>query len=386
MTYPIIRVRLYSDIEVIQKVTEYPNDLYIRANMDGGIYRMNDDDKSPVLVAPTSGNITFSMKVYIENKNTPTSTVDQYVNGLKKDDSLNNNVKVPIELYCYNETLIHMMRQRVSSIYKNISLSSVIDDMIYKCGISNYEIDQIHNQNKYDSILIPNLNIVQALAFFDSQYGLYHKGAQLYCELDNLRLVNSDVENGATPIPIYVESAKNNTDMGGMRKLSSSTKKTYQQYQMSTMAGNISVISETDIEKVLNTPNLAAVNANTLDVSIQELKNLYATTTQKQNSSTNDILTKNIESPDIIHKTSNSYIAESYVARLDENITKIDVSGVGFDINRIKVDTRYNLMFASPMRGVNINCYYRATYACHVFTNLDSDLFIAQTTMNLCSN
>ena len=37
MTYPIIRVRLYSDISLIENLTEYPDDIHIRCNLDGGI-------------------------------------------------------------------------------------------------------------------------------------------------------------------------------------------------------------------------------------------------------------------------------------------------------------------------------------------------------------
>ena len=95
---------------------------------------------------------------------------------------------------------------------------------------------------------------------------------------------------------------------------------------------------------------------------------------------------KNIEVPDILHKSKNEYVASSYVARLNESITEVDLSGTGFDISRMNVNSRFNLVFATPIRGLDINRIYRASYACHVLTNLDSDLFAAQTTMNLRTN
>ena len=73
-------------------------------------------------------------------------------------------------------------------------------------------------------------------------------------------------------------------------------------------------------------------------------------------------------------------------ARISERITRVDVSGVGFHIGKLKINSRYNLIFESPIRGMSINQFYRATTVSHVISNLSSDLFVAQTTMNLCSN
>jgi hypothetical protein len=147
-------------------------------------------------------------------------------------------------------------------------------------------------------------------------------------------------------------------------------------YQLTTMAGNVSVKTETDIERVMNGPELAAINLSTMKVTIEELKDLFV--------NSNDI--RRIETPNILFNSASDYVAASYVARLNENITEVDLSGSGFDISRMSVNTRYNLVFASPIRGIDIGRLYRASYVCHVLTNLDSDLFSAQTTMNLRTN
>lgn len=371
MTFPIIRLRLYSDISIIQKICDYPDDIQVRGCLDAGIYRMSSDNKSPIIVS-YANPINFQSKGYIENKNIPSSSFDQFQLGIKKTDDLNSNVKVPIEIYCYNDELVHLMKQKAPSIYKNISITSIIEDMFYRNGVFNYQIDPLDNQNKYDQVLIPNLNITQALGFFDKSYGLYRKGAQLYGDIDKVYLCDTDVSNNTIPIPIYVESAKNNSDMSGMKKIGKA-------FHMVTMAGNVSVKTETDIERVLHGPELAAINLSTMNADITELSNLYAATKDYA-------LLKKITVPDILHKSVNEYVATSYVARLDENITEIDISGSGFDVARIKPNTRYNLMFYSPIRGANLNKKYRASYVCHVISNLDSDLFISQTTMNLRTN
>lgn len=371
MTYPIIRMRLYSDISIIQSICENPNDIEVRGTLQGMIYRMNDEKRSPI---PVSGveEISFKLKGYIENKNIPTSKFDQYEFGIKKTTDMNKNMKVPIEVYCYNDRLIHLMKQKAPSIYKNMSITSIISDILSRNSIYNYEIDPLTNQTKYDQVLIPNLNILQALGFFDKNYGMYRKGAQVYGDLDKIYICSTDVVNRTIPLPIYVESAKNNSDMSGMKYLN-------KKYQMVTMAGNVSVNTETDIERVLNGKYLADINLTSMEANTEELKDLYATTAGYAK-------LKNIELPDILHKSKNEYVASSYVARLNENITKVDVSGVGFDIGKIRVNSRYNLVFATPIRGLNVNKIYRASYVCHVLSNLDSNLFMAQTTMTLRTN
>lgn len=371
MTYPIIRIRLYSDISTIQTICDKPDDIEVRGCLQAMIYRMNDEKKSPVPVS-YANEISFNLKGYIENKNIPTSKFDQYEFGIKKTSDLNTNVKVPIEIYCYDDNLVHLMKQKAQSIYKNMSISSIIEDIFRRGFIYNFDIDPLTNQNKYDQVLIPNLNILETLGFIDKNYGMYRKGGMVYADLDKVHVCNSDVVNGTTPIPIYVENSKTNSDMSGMKEIN-------KKYQMVTMAGNVSVKTETDIERVLNSKHLADINLLTTEAHVEELTELY-------NSTSEYAKLKDIDTPNILHKSKNDYVASSYVARLNENITEVDVSGVGFDISRMNVMSRYNLVFATPIRGLNINKIYRPSYVCHVISNLDSDLFIAQTTMNLRTN
>ena len=195
--------------------------------------------------------------------------------------------------------------------------------------------------------------------------------------------------NGTKALPIYVDSYKSGSDMGGMVKYGDV-------YQMSTKAINVSVISETDIEKVLNAENITSVNVNTLDVESVAMVKLFPDTetdSAERITSTTDInkyikilRDKKITTIDILHKSMNTHLAEMFNARISERITRVDVSGVGFDIGKLKINSRYNLIFESPIRGMSINQFYRATTVSHVISNLSSDLFVAQTTMNLCSN
>jgi len=380
MTYPIIRVRLYSDLSILEKLTTYSDSIMISMNMDAGIYRMGEEGSSPVQVS-AGKSISINLNCYIQNKNTPTSFADQYPEGIKKDSSLNTNNKVPIELYCYDELLIHHMRKRVPSIWKNMSLDSIIQYNLPN-RFGDVMIDPLINPVKYDQILIPNLNVNQMLSFFDNKYGLYKKGSQVYSDIgEGIHVCNTDVNNisNGNVLSIYVNSYKNNSDMGGMKRLSSN------EYMMSVKSNNVSVLSITDIERTLNTKLISAIDLNTLSVDTNELTKLY------ENSENNWMIDDNNNNlfpslPTLLHKTLNPYVLDMVSARIIEKMTKIDISGVGFDIGKMNINTRYNLTFESPIRGAHINQFYRANSVSHVILNLNSRLFIAQTVMNLCSN
>lgn len=372
-SYPIIRLRIYADLTKIQQICENPDSILVRGCLNGGIYKMNQNTENESTLVKAVKSINISLKAYIEMKNIPSSTYDQYEDGKKKESDLNVNVKSPLELYCYNEQLVHYMKKRANSIYKDTSIGTVLHDVLQQANVYNAEIDPITNPKKYNQVLIPNMNIIQSISFIDYYYGLYKKGGMMYGDLDKLYIANTDVYNGTTPVPIYVESYKNNNDSSGMTRINN-------EYQFYIMAPNVSIRSESDIERVLHGPKLAAINLMDMnDIDIVELTNLFEEIKSLS-------LSENIEVPNLLHKTQNKYIGTSYVARLDERITKVDVSGTGFDIMRITPKTRFNLIFASPIRGIKIDKQYRATFVCHVLSSTDSGKFIAQTTMNLCTN
>lgn len=371
-TFSVVRLRIYSDLTKIQTICEHPDDLMISIVLQGGIYRMNDEETTPVLVKATDA-IDVSGSGYIESKNIVSSTYDQYEDGTPKSSDLNDNIKSPLEIFCYPKSTIHSMRARVNSIFKDTSISTVAENIFRSYGIRNVEIDPIINSVKYDQILIPNLTVTQSFSYLDKMYGLYTKGGMLYGDLEKVYLLNTSVTNGTTPIPIYVESYKNNTDSSGMKKVGDN-------YKLLTMAPNVSITTDTDVETTLHGPKLASINLNNIDdVDVVELTNLFENVT-------NSIDSYNLEVPNLLHKTKNKFTASSYVARLDEHITKVDVSGAGFDITLFKPTSRFNLIFSSTLRGMNMNKSFRPTFVNHVLSGTEAGLFVASTTMNLATN
>jgi len=369
--FPIIRIRLQSDLELLQNITEYPDEIEMVGNLYGNIYLLEDDQSKPTIVNGAH-NIQFNMKVYIENKNMPTSTMDQYRDGVKITSDLNQTPKVPIELYGYHQSLVYYMRRQTKSIYKNMGLESIINDLFQRGNVMHYYKDPLNQQACFDQVLIPNLNLLQTLAYFDTYYGLYEKGAQIYGDIDQLYLTNTDSNLYQNIIPIRVLSSLSDSDMAGLKKYSNN------EYWMTILFNNISILSESDIERLMQAENIGAVNVNTNEIQSASLKELYQY-------KTNEIY-GNENIPNILHKHMNPFIATSNAARIKEKITKVDMSIIGADIGDMHINTRYNLMFDTTIRGANIGGLYRPKFVNHLLTNQGNDLYVAQSTMQLCKN
>ena len=78
MTYPIIRVRINTDLELIQNIMEYPDEIEMLGNLNGAIYNVNTEEQGGPQMVSGATSINFNMKVYVEHKNLPTSKMDQY--------------------------------------------------------------------------------------------------------------------------------------------------------------------------------------------------------------------------------------------------------------------------------------------------------------------
>lgn len=375
MTFPIIRIRIYTDLEIIQKILDNADILYVSINFNSSIYMYNDNDdsKSQYTIIGSGNSLSYIQKVYIESKNAPTSKFDQFENGLPRTTDLNDNNKVPFEFYCYEENIIHKMQKRTKSIYKDISLQSVLNDILITNDIPS-RIDPLDNQNRYKQILLPNLNVMESLIYLDRMYGLYEKGSQVFYDENKLLISNTDTQKSlyGNSIPIYVKSYKSNSDMVGLIKLPDGN------MGISVNSTNVSVLTESNIEKTLNGNNINSINVNTFDTTSVELNKLYDKFSNENN-------LEKISTPDIIHKTSSKYISSMLTARVNERITRIDLSYSGVDIYPCCYK-RFNLIFETPIRGLNMNELYRPVTICHLLTNIDGTHFTPQTTMTLCSN
>lgn len=369
MTFPIIRIRLFPDLQLLQNILEYPDEIEMVGDLYANTYLLQDESKPSIVDG--AANLRFQLKVYIENKNIPSSVMDQYRDGIKIKDDMNQQPKVPVTLYGYHQSMIYYMKRQCESIYKDMALPSVIQDILSRGSIHNYQMDPLDQQSRFDQILIPNLNVIQTLAFFDTYYGMYRKGCHVYGDLDQLYITSADSYNIGNLIPVVIADYKNNTDMVGLKKINNA-------YSIYVLSQNVSVLSETDIERILQAKHIAAVNVNDNTIETADLQELYEYKPKEIYGDSNI--------PNILHKYQNPFIASSNAARIKEKTTRVDLSMVGADIATMHVNSRFSLIFESQVRGRNMSGSYRPSYINHVLSNQDNNLFVAQTTMQLCKN
>lgn len=375
-TYPIIRVRVYADMNLIENLNENPDDTTIGMTLTGGVYKTDKDTNTTSLVYPTD-EISISGYGYIENKNIPVSKFDQFKMGLRDSTDLNVDSKVPFEIYIFWPEIIYAMRSKTHAVYRDSTVGTVCEDILMNLvGLpeNKITIDPIQNQKRYDQILIPNLTAIDAFSYFDHMYGLYPHGGLLYMDHQNqMYLSDTSAYNGTTTIPIYVRSEKNDGMTESGMFYSGGI------YQIQTQAINVSVLTESDIERVLNPERLSSINLNTLQMNYTDLNRL------KDSSNISRYISP-IEQKNILHKTDRSTLTIQEAARLDERITRVDISCAGIDVSLFKPNSRVNLVFESPIRGLKIADAYRICYATHVLSNTSGELFSPQTVMKLCTN
>jgi hypothetical protein len=370
-TFPICRFRLECDLSTIQSILDYPDEIEIRCNLDANVYQMTDNDNK-LNVVDGAKNIYLSLKGYVENKNIPTNVMDQYDNGIPRTDDLNVNKKVPFEIYGYHSDFIYGLKRSSEAVYHNITLQDVMEDMLRRQNIHQTSIQIVENQQRFDQILIPNLNIIQTIAYFDQYYGLYQTGGFIYGDIDNKLYIGttSTAVNTGNMFGIRVEDYRSDSDMGGLKKYGDGS------YTQCVMSMNVSVLTESDIERILNADTINAVNVNTEDIQSASLKELYT------NASPNG----KEPNPNIIHKHINPFVASTSAARVKERITQVDLSCNGCDIGNLHADTRINLIFDTAIRGRNMSGLYRMGYANHFITQLDGSLFTSTSTFRLHKN
>jgi hypothetical protein len=375
--FPMIRVRLYTDITTLTYINENPKNLDITISNVANVYELNQDGSrdDKIIEAGSVGIYTDKrLRCYIESKNAPYTKFDNYQQGIKKDNSLNTTTKVPITLYCYDDETIRNTKRKVPSIYKNTTLHEVVNYMATSCDIQ-LDIIPFDNNERFDQILIPNLSFIDAIAYLDSYYGLYETGGMLSVDVKTGRMILSGLNaiDDKHYCGILVRSYKSGDTYSGLWLPGSQT--TGNSF-IATPDTSVVVKSITDIEQTINSKVFSSINVNDFNVESSSLNETYENSTYS-----------NITTPDLIHKTKNKFLTSMYKTLVEEKNTQIDVAvnGVYVPIWRLfSAYDRFVLSFDNTPRAININRVYRPMRVTDVFTNIGSGLFSGQTTIQLC--
>ena len=369
--FPIIRLRLYIDLQKLAYINEDPNNLMVSMAPILSINKINESDNgvtyTKLLGSGCFTNGDNTLYGYVETKNNPYSKYDNYQMGEKRDDSLNTNNKVPLTIYCYDKNLIRATKQRVNSIYTNTSLFAVVTDMFSQCGINEYYIEPFDNNELYDQILIPNMSLIDAISYLDTYYGLYENGALLYSTAFGYMSLSRPIQMSSlstSELTVRVSSYKAGNSFSGISD----------PYNLIYQTPDTSVVikSQTDLEQTINARIFGSINVETFEYESETLDETFKDSDMSY-----------ITTPDITHKTKNQFIPSMYKARVNERNTRIDLSLNGYVMRNFS-PYPFSFVFDNPIRGIDIDRPYRPMYATHTFTNIGSGLFYIQSTFQLC--
>lgn len=368
--FPIIRLRLYIDIDKLSYINEDPNNLSLSFSMFGSIYKINQNENETTYdrYKPLNESITDDSSLlygYVETKNNPYSKYDNYQMGEKRDNSLNTNVKVPLTIYCYDKEIIRGLKRRVNSIYRNTTIFEIISGMFRQCDV-HYEIHGIDNNERFDQVLIPNLSLLDAIGYLDTYYGIYKSGSTLYSnKIGTMNLMDTDIDFASNVDTVIVSSYKAGDSFSGICDPDNLI--------LQTPDTSVVVKSQTDLEQAVNARIFGSINVND-----------FISNSETLNETFKDSDMSYITTPDILHKTKNQFIPSMYKARVNERNTRIDLSLSGYPMRTFGSSGRFLFTFENSIRGIEIGRKYRPMYSTHTFTNIGSGLFDIQSTFQLC--
>ena len=368
--FPIMRMRLYIDIDKYTYINEDPNNLTVGITGISKLSMINQSESGTTYTTLESDNVKFgsdgTLSGYVETKNNPYSKYDNYQQGIKRDDSLNTNNKIPLTIYLYDKNLVRNVKRKIQSIYKNTTLQEVIKHAAESCDVNllTYPFD---NNEKFEQILLPNLSLTDAISYIDTYYGLYKTGACLYSPNFQSMLLYTVPSDLWHDLNIRVASYKAGDSYSGPVIVNDTF------FGFQTPESSVVIKSQTDLEQASNAQIFGSMNVDTF-----ESVSTYLEETFKDSDLTN------ISTPDYMHKTKNKFIPSMYKARVDERNTRIDVAINGLTGDFLTFVNSVTFTFDNAIRGVDIGRSYRPMAVNHTLTNIGSGLFEFQTTMQLC--
>ena len=177
--YPIIKCDIGIEHSLYKKIMKHKNDLKIKLCIRK-FYRKNTQKKKSL--AKNHINELFTLILDdLDDSLTDKAHKKEYPHGDK--DEL-HAATINLELFLFKKTNIVSNTSHVNTIFKDASVSGAVGYLLGKSGAKNILMPTPDNQNIYPELLIPPMDIVNALYFIDSYYGIYNTGTMFYFSFD----------------------------------------------------------------------------------------------------------------------------------------------------------------------------------------------------------
>ena len=341
--FPIIKINMSIEPSIYKEMVANKNDLKIKIRMQK--YSENTDSQEKSLYKDCIVQ-TFSLllddeftdpddAINTEKKLSDNNGNNEETNELTEVQQGNKN-----EFFLYNESVVLGMKTTVNTVLRNITMIGAISYFGTLMKVDSFLISPIENGKTYEEILIPPQSTLSAIQYVDTQYGFYKMGSILWFDYDYQYILN--YRGGCTA---WVKDEIKETcvlipEKGG---------------QYGSIEGTLVKPDEKEIK------NYVIVSANSVDARSDSISDdvlrgnksvLVNTNTNNITTSTGETIQRGEGSYDIVNtNTSNEWLANTLAAQKQANSSVITCSAGGFDIDAIKPNKKYTIIFENTKQG-----------------------------------
>ena len=177
--YPIIKIDLALEDSVYKRIIKEKNDLKIKLNIRK-YYRKNTESEKSL----ESNFINDTFQLILDDS---VNTIDSGSHELEYpegDKGQMNAVQTSMELFLFKGDMIKSNTKMINAILKQATVSTAVGYLLTKSKVGKVLMTRPDNQEIYEEMKLPPLNIAKSLAFLDSYYGIYNTGSIIYFGLD----------------------------------------------------------------------------------------------------------------------------------------------------------------------------------------------------------
>jgi hypothetical protein len=200
----VINIMTTEQVRNIMRDNEISINLKVDKYSDSDSETSEDSDEIPVIEERI---INTTIRIY-EKPFVSTNTFKEEDD--EESDSFSDVIQtVPYQLTGIPEELIKKNDKIINEVYHDIKINNALVNILSKVEKNEIYIDNSDNKRRYDSLLVPPLNLIPAIKHIQSNFGIYASPIGIFFDMNKTylyKLFNKNRENSTTVEIITVKS------------------------------------------------------------------------------------------------------------------------------------------------------------------------------------
>lgn len=182
---PLFVVYLKTDYDLHERIRKH--EVQLALNIEE--FDVEEDIDDLVMYEPASSVITFSGMLKIFDKNIQELDIKQD-NDNPEVNQVESTQFYNITLSCIPEKIYNQNSKIINAVYGNATLTEIVVDILDTEQNKVY-IDRSDNTNREETLLIPPLNVSNAIQYLHQNYGLYNSSYKLFFDFERIYLIKT---------------------------------------------------------------------------------------------------------------------------------------------------------------------------------------------------